>query len=64
VGQSSDQPETSRDQDNHHKEFVGSFNLRTLVGTMVKGARCWSDEAEKTRFSSAQFKSLISWPGV
>jgi len=32
---------------------VGSFDLRTLVGAMVEGARWLADEAEKPRVSSA-----------
>jgi len=31
---------------------MGSFDLRTLVGAMVEGARCWSHETEKPRFTS------------
>jgi len=32
---------------------VCSFDLRTLVGAILEGARCWADEAEKPRISSA-----------
>jgi len=37
--------------------------LRTLVGAMVEGARCWADEAEKPRFSSAavQITYMLAW---
>ena len=37
--------------------------MRTLVGALVKGARCWADEAEKPRFSSAavQITYMLVW---
>jgi len=37
--------------------------LSTSVGAMVKGARCWPDEAEKPRFSSAavQITYILAW---
>ena len=37
--------------------------MRTLVGSLVKGARCWADEAEKPRFSSAaiQITYMLAW---
>ena len=42
---------------------MGSLDLRTLLGAMVEGARCWADEAEKARFSSAanQITYMLSW---
>jgi len=43
--------------------YVSLFDLRTLVGVMVEGARCWDDEAEKPRCSSAavQITYMLFW---